>query len=88
MTLSIDIPKDIEDALRAEWGGNLEQAAKESLFIESYRTGKITVGTLARLLGVTRWEAESWLGRRGVKWNYDLEDLEADRQTLAPRVGE
>ena len=83
MALSIDISRDAEQVLRAEWGGHLEQAAKEALLIESYRTGKITVGYLAQILGMSRWEAESWLGSRGVKWNYDLQDLEDDRVTLA-----
>jgi predicted HTH domain antitoxin len=85
--VQIDIPKQAEDALRSEWG-DLEQAAKEALLIESYRAGKITVGFLAEQLGVSRWEAESWLGSRGVHWNYSLEDLEADRKTLAALFGE
>ena len=83
MPVSIDISQDAERTLRAEWGGNLEQAAKEALLIESYRTGKITVGFLAQILGLSRWEAESWLGSRGINWNYDLSDLEADRRTGA-----
>jgi predicted HTH domain antitoxin len=83
MAISIDIPKDVEDTLRSEWGGNLEQATKEALLIESYRTGRITLGSLAQTLGLSRWDAEAWLGARGVKWNYDADDLEADRQTLA-----
>jgi predicted HTH domain antitoxin len=37
---------------------------------------------VARLLGVNRWEAESWLGERGVCWNYGREDLEEDWRTL------
>ena len=31
----------------------------------------------------TRFQAEEWLGSRGVNWNYSIEDLEADRKTLA-----
>jgi predicted HTH domain antitoxin len=88
MTLSIDIPKDLEEALRAEWGGNLEQAAKEALLIESYRAGKISVGFLAQLLRVTRWEVESWLASRGVKWNYDADELDADHRTLTDLLGQ
>jgi predicted HTH domain antitoxin len=87
MSLSIDIPKDAEAALREQWG-NLEQAAKESLLIESYRTGTISLGFLAQLLGLTRWDAETWLGNRGVKWSYDVEDLAEDRRTVAELFGE
>jgi predicted HTH domain antitoxin len=87
MSISIDIPQDAETTLRAGWGGNLEQAAKEALVIESYRTGKITVGFLAGILGLTRWEAEAWLAKRGIEWNYDLADLEADRRTADEITG-
>jgi predicted HTH domain antitoxin len=83
MAISINIPKEVEDILRSEWGGNLEQATKEALLIESYRTGRITLGSLAQTLGLSRWDAEAWLGARGVKWNYDADDLEADHQTLS-----
>jgi predicted HTH domain antitoxin len=82
MALLIDLPLEIEDVLRMEWGDDLERAAKEALLIESYRTGKITVGVVARLLGLNRWETESWLGEHGVHWNYDIGDLEDDWRTL------
>lgn len=81
MRLTIDISDDVEAVLRAEWG-DLNRAAKESLLIESYRTGKISIGYLARALGFSRWDAEHWLAERGVAWNYGPEDLEADRLTL------
>ena len=82
MHVRINIPRVAEDVLRQEWG-DLDQAATEALLIESYRAGKISIGFLAETLGVSRWEAEQWLGRRGVTWNYGLDDLENDRQTLA-----
>ncbi len=87
MAILIDIPKEVEDDLRAEWG-NLEQAAKEALLIESYRSGKISIGYLAQILGMGVIEAENWLGQRGVTWNYSVEDLAADRKTLADLFGE
>lgn len=87
MTVKINIPHDVEETLRAAWG-DLDRAATEALIIESYRTGKLSIGEVARLLGVpTRFDAEQWLGRRGVNWNYSLEDLEADRETLARLSG-
>jgi predicted HTH domain antitoxin len=86
MAILINLSQEAEDALRAEWGDGIESAAKEALLIESYRTGRISLGYLAQLLGLSRWEAESWLGSRGVNWNYDVEDLEADRRTLS-RLG-
>lgn len=82
MSVSFNIPKSLEDTLRAEWG-DLDQAAKEALIIESYRTGKLSIGQVAEFLGFeTKFQAETWLGDRGVAWNYLREDLDADRQTL------
>ena len=82
MSVSFNIPKSLEDTLRAEWG-DLDQAAKEALIIESYRTGKLSIGQVAEFLGFEiRFQAEKWLGDRGVTWNYSLDDLEADGHTL------
>lgn len=82
MAVLIDIPKRAEEALRAEWG-NLEQAAKEALLIESYRAGKISVGLLAEVLGIRVVEADRWLADRGVPLNYSDQDFDADRKSLA-----
>jgi len=82
MSISFDLPKPLEAALRAEWG-DLDQAAKEALIIESYRTGRLSIGQVAEFLGLaTRFQAEKWLGERGVTWNYSPDDLEDDRGTL------
>jgi predicted HTH domain antitoxin len=82
MSVSFNIPKPFEDVLRAEWG-DLDLAAKDALVIESYRTGKLSIGQVADLLGLaTRLMAEKWLGERGVAMNYGLDDLEDDRNAL------
>ncbi len=84
MGISLNIPANDEKALREAWGGALDQGALEGLVIESYRTGRISLGFAARLLGLeTSIEAQSWLANRGVPLNYGLDDLEQDRQTLA-----
>lgn len=84
MAISINIPTHEEQALREAWGDGLDKAAHEGLLIESYRAGKISLGYLAELLGLeTSIEAQGWLSKRGVHLNYSLEDLEADRRTLA-----
>jgi len=82
VTVKLDIPHDVEESLRAAWG-DLDRAATEALVIESYRSGRLSIGEVARILGVaTRYEAEQWLGGRGVSWNYSAEELEADRRTI------
>lgn len=82
MRIDLDIPKQVQGILEAEWG-DLSRAAKEALAIESYRTGKLSVGLLAEMLGMGVIEADRWLAERGVPLNYSPDDLEADRRDLA-----
>ncbi len=83
MTLALDIPKNAEEALRRAFGDDLSEAAKEALIIRGYQTAKLSIGDVREILGfASRFQAEEWLGKRGVNWNYSLEDLEADRKTL------
>jgi predicted HTH domain antitoxin len=82
MVIRFDIPDPIERDL-AKQVGDVSQAAKEALVIESYRTGRLSIGQVARVLGLeTRFQAEEWLGKHGVSWNYSPDDLQADRETL------
>lgn len=81
MHVRIEISEDAEAVLRREWG-DLDKAARDSLLIESYRSGRVSIGFLAQALSISRWDAEKWLGARGVRWNYSLEDLEDDRTTM------
>jgi predicted HTH domain antitoxin len=85
--VTFEISKTTEAALRAEWG-DLEQAAKESLLIESYRQGKISVGFLAEALGVGVLEADRWLAKRGVSLNYSREDWRREGEVIEDLFGE
>jgi predicted HTH domain antitoxin len=87
MPVIIDMPKELEDSLRRQWGGDLSRAAKEALAVESYRSGKISIGFLAHMLGMGVVEAQEWLSRRNVPLNYGLDDLEVDRKTLSDLFG-
>ena len=87
MSVTFEISKTTEAALRAEWG-DLEQAAKESLLIESYRQGKISVGFLAEALGVGVLEADRWLAKRGVSLNYSREDWRREGEVIEDLFGE
>ena len=87
MTISFELPVDIENDLRKELG-DLSEAAKEAFLIENYRAGRLSVGDIAAILAFdTKYQAEQWLGRRGVTWNYGPAELEADRKTLAKVLG-
>jgi predicted HTH domain antitoxin len=88
LTITLNIPDGTEKVLREAWGSYLDRAALEALAIEGYRSRKFGISTVRRMLGFeTRWEAQEWLGRRGVCWNYTAEDLDADRKTLEQALG-
>lgn len=82
MQVRIDIPSDLHNALQSSWG-DVSTAAKEALAIESYRTGRISLGMMAEFLGMGVLEADEWLARRAVPIPITEEDFEADRRDLA-----
>lgn len=85
MAVTFDLPADVEQDLRQEWQ-DLDQAAKEAFVIYGYNTGRLSLGYVAHILGLdTTLQAQQWLADRGVPLNYSVEDLEADRRTLAER---
>ena len=82
MVISFNFPSDYENELR-ESLGDLGQAAKVGFLIESYRRSSLSVGDIARILNFeTRYQAEQWLGERGIVWNYDQCDLRDDLDGL------
>jgi len=88
MSVTIDIPEAAEEQFRKAFGPDLSEAAKEALLINGYRTGRISLGFVAEVLALpTRFEAQKWLTDRGIVLNYDLAELEADRQTLRNHFG-
>jgi len=81
MAVLIDISPEAEKLLRAEWG-DLSQAAREALAIESYRQGKLSVGQCGEVLGLSFAETEAFLRSRGVDLAMTLEDVQRDQQCL------
>jgi len=81
MTVTFELEDALEQQLRRDLG-DLPQAAKEALLIEAYRLGKLSIGRLARTLGLGVAEADQWLGQRGIPINYSFDDFRADQQTL------
>ena len=81
MTVTFQLEDDLEKQLRQDLG-DLSQAARDALLIEAYRMGKLSIGRLARTLGVGVLEADERLAQRGVSLNYSFEDFKADERTL------
>ena len=58
-----------------------KQFPLESIAIEGCRSGALTVGQAAELLGTSHNEVDGLLKNAGVYLDYTLEDLDADRET-------
>ena len=64
MSVSIELPENLEQKLRGETE-NLELFAKEALAVEAYRAGKLSLGQFAELLAISQYEADGILKSRG-----------------------
>jgi hypothetical protein len=87
MPVTIQLPPDIERQLR-DADPKLDDSARDQFLVANYQAGKLSTGDIALILGFeTRFEAERWLGSRGVQQNYSQQDLDADRETLDRILG-
>ena len=80
MQVVIDLPEAM--VRQFENGGDVSQQVREALAVDGYLSGRLARGQVAELLGMSFYEAEAWLFRKGLRRDYRLEDLEEDRQTL------
>jgi len=88
MNITITIPDEFLEPLHAAVGNDLSRAAIEQLALEGYRTQQLSQFQVQQLLGFGNcWETEKWLGQHGASLNYDLDDLDADRETLDRILG-
>lgn len=82
MSITFDLPADVVKDLEQQLG-DLNKAARDAFIIDSYRTGRLSLGAVASLLSLeTTIQAQAWLAAKSVPINYSIEDLEADRRTL------
>jgi hypothetical protein len=82
MQLTIDIPDDVAERLKAA-GGDLSRRAVEAFALEEYKRGQLTKPELRRLLGFgTRDALDSFLKTHGIFESYSLDDLARERRDL------
>lgn len=82
MHLTVEIPDDVADRLRAG-GGDLSRRALEALVAEEYRQGRLNKPDLRRLLGFTTSDQiDTFLKAHEVRMDYTIEDLERERAAL------
>ena len=91
MSVTIDLPEDISQALHAKWE-DVPRRTLEALAAEGYREGILSESQLRRMLGFeSRIEVHGFLKAHGVFLQYseaDLgQDLEAHRRLgILPRT--
>ncbi len=86
MTLTIELPIELEQTLRRELG-DLDQAAKEALLVELYRQDKLTHYELSQALGLERFETDALLKKHNVTEDLPTaEELAEDLARLTQRV--
>ena len=77
MAVTFDLPFDIEQDLRHQFG-DLGHVAKEAMLVELYRQNKISHHQLSTALGLDRFQTESLLKKHNV-----TEDLPTDEEYQA-----
>jgi predicted HTH domain antitoxin len=88
MHVNIDLSGSEEAQLRKALGVSLSEIVTDSLLINSYRTGRVSLGQLAAALKLpTSLAALQWLADRKIPLNYDLDELEADHRTIREQLG-
>lgn len=87
MTLTIEIPAEIESALRGQLGLGLEERAKQDLAVGWFVDGRLTSRQVAAFLGLSLFEAHAFLKSRGASLPMSLADVEADLEGLRESHG-
>ncbi len=88
MEVTVEIPEDIAQQLHTKWD-NLPRGVLESLALEAYRSGMLTMMQLRRLLGFeTPMELDAFLKQAGIHLDYDLDNLREDLETIRKVRGE
>lgn len=81
MALTVELPSDLEAALRRSIGGDLDVYAREALAVQMYRDRKLTHGQLQQFLGVGSFEADAALKRHGGADELSADELSAQVQS-------
>lgn len=87
MAVTIQLPNDVEQRLRAETS-DLDAEAKDAVALDLFRKGKLSHYELGRVLGLDRFETDAYLKRHDVvEGSLTMEDLNAQGETLDRVLG-
>jgi hypothetical protein len=65
VTVTVELPGDLEAVLRRNVQGDLNAYAREALAVQMYRDRKLTHAQLQQFLGVSSYEADTILKKHG-----------------------
>jgi len=85
MSVQVEIP----DQVFTSPGGDLARQVLETVALEGFKSGQLTVFQVRKLLGFeTRFEVHDFLTQHGVPWvNYSVEDAERESNALRELLG-
>ncbi len=81
MTVKVELPSDLEAAIRRNIDGDLDTYVREAMAVQMYRERKLTHGQLQRFLGVKSYEADTILKKHGGVDDLTSDELAAQVQT-------
>ena len=82
MSVTITLPHRIQQHLELGWGDALPRKAKEALAVEGYRSGVLSIGEVAEMLGSSVNDADGFLKERGLMAIESLDEIDADTAAL------
>ena len=87
MAVTIQLPADLEQRLRAEFE-DFDKEAAETLGLELFRRGKLSHYELSRILGLDRFQTNAYLKRHNVlEGSLTMQDLDEQSQALERVLG-
>jgi predicted HTH domain antitoxin len=87
MAVTIQLPADLEQRLRAE-SANLDAEATSALALDLFRRGKLSHSELSKVLGLDRFQTDAYLQRHGAwEGSVTAHDLDQQRRTLERVLG-
>jgi|LGVF01.2.fsa_nt_gb predicted HTH domain antitoxin len=79
--VSVSFPRDLINVFKVR-EKDFPKVVLETLSVELYREGLISIGKAAEIAGVSIWEMHDILAKRKIPLNYYPEDLDHDIETL------
>ncbi|MFH1774810.1 MAG: UPF0175 family protein [Methanobacteriota archaeon] len=85
-TVSVNLPRELIRILKIR-EKDFSKAVLESITVELYREGLISLGKAAEIAKISKWEMFEILAAKKIPLQYYPEDLKQDIKTLKKALG-